>query len=67
MNTCERLHMSCPEGMKPSVDYMTCIRHDEYDYMGLWMEPGWYDQPANLTWNHKVVCLERFFKSLLAR
>ena len=45
--------MSCPDGMKPSVDYLICQRYDgnSQGYNGYWT------YPTDVIY-HKIVCLE---------
>ena len=45
--------MSCPAGMKPSVDYLICQRynHNSHGYNGYWTYPADFI-------HHKIVCLE---------
>ena len=51
VNTTNRLHFRCPEGMKPSVDYVTCKR--TYDDNN----PGQWKFPADVR-EHGIVCLK---------
>ena len=43
--------MSCPRGMKPSADYVTCERDSVNDYTGKWKFPKGVRE-------HEIVCLE---------
>ena len=47
--------MSCPEGLVPNVEYLTCERDEEWSHRGIWTHPT--DGPAS-NWTHpaEIVC-----------
>ena len=47
--------MSCPEGLKPSVDYVTCERYGR-SHKGEWKHPTGVERSHNVF--EGIICLE---------